>query len=622
MGTITQIEPVINCNDTQLAPLLEHYIDGSNHDGRRKFAIFRRIGRMGKLTMSQVAVAASLLRSRALDVVLKDTMKTIHALKMGFALVLAFLLVLVHASYAQLGSHAVWAIMTVIVVFEYTIGATLSKGLNRGVGTLLAGLLAIVASELAEKSGSGVGHPILVGFIVFTIGGVVTFAKLWPSLKSYEFGFRSFLLTFSLIMVAEYREGDPLGTAINRFWVILLGAFIGVSVNVFVLPCWAGNELHHSLVTNFFSVADSLEVCVNEYLQGSVLERFPSKVFMEKIVEDPFYKRYRPTLMSASKEESLAGFASWEPPHGRFKVVKYPWHLYVKVGAVLRHCTYSVVALHGCLQSGIQAPLKVRKLFHEEIRAVGVECACLLRELGKQIEDMQKGNPATLLKGVEHAIERLQESLYYCSYLLVRDEEGCLEDAKGNVAVSVIPEVTMLRNVHSMGSQLRSIDNLELSCGHEKCSNDWEESQCLKRTYTWPLRPRDQLDYAREPLLGQRVRIVKSASALSVGTFATLLMEVALRLDYVAEAVQELGECAGFTDFKKDVSDSDLKIQWCVRNITSDMSGFSGEEQFFKGSGLQWHQKLCLASLEKKCMSFQVPLWHASLLYTDKRVAD
>ncbi|KAI5083749.1 hypothetical protein GOP47_0003492, partial [Adiantum capillus-veneris] len=369
---------------------------------------------------------------------------------------------------------------------------------------------------------SGVAHPILVGFTLFIIGGVVTFAQLWPSLKSYEFGFRTFLLTFSLIMVVEYRgEADPLATAINRFWVILLGASIGISVNVFVLPCWAGSQLHHSLVTNFFSVADSLEVCVNEYLQGSILERLPSKAFMEKIVEDPFYKRYRPTLMSASKEESLAGFASWEPPHGRFKVVKYPWHLYVKVGAVLRHCTYSVVALHACLQSGIQAPLTARKLFHEEIHAVGAECASLLRKLGKQIEDMENGDPATLLKGVENAIQRLQESLHYRSHLLFRDEEACLED--------------------------------------ETRSQDWEESDCLKRTYTWPLRPRDQVHFARDPLFGQRVRIVKSASALSLGTFATLLMEVALRLDYVVEAVQELGGLAGFTDFN-DVG-GDLKVQ-------------------------------------------------------------
>lgn len=192
-------------------------------------------------------------------VLMKDTAKTVHAVKMALALVLAFLLVLLRAPYDQLGSHAIWAIMTVIVVFEFTIGATLSKGLNRGVGTLMAGLMAVGVGEMAGFLSGCLAHPVLIGFCVFVVGGMVTFAKLWPSLKSYEFGLRTFLITFSLIMVAEYRGGDPLDTAINRFLVILLGAAIGVSVNVFLLPCWAGNDLHRSLVSNFYGLADSLQ---------------------------------------------------------------------------------------------------------------------------------------------------------------------------------------------------------------------------------------------------------------------------------------------------------------------------------------------------------------------------
>lgn len=87
----------------------------------------------------------------------------------------------------------------------------------------------------------------------------MTFAKLWPTLKSYEFGFRTFLLTFSLIMVAEYRQGNPIDTAVNRFLVILVGAAIGLAVNLFVLPLWAGEELHEAVSKNFAGVADSLE---------------------------------------------------------------------------------------------------------------------------------------------------------------------------------------------------------------------------------------------------------------------------------------------------------------------------------------------------------------------------
>ena len=53
--------------------------------------------------------------------------------------------------------------------FMWSIGATLSKGCNRGAGTLLAGLLAVLIGQVAHMSG-GISHPIIVGVSTFVVG--------------------------------------------------------------------------------------------------------------------------------------------------------------------------------------------------------------------------------------------------------------------------------------------------------------------------------------------------------------------------------------------------------------------------------------------------------------------
>lgn len=503
-----------------------------------------------------VCVVFSWISFKVWELLTKEPAKTIHAFKMGLALSLAFLLVLLDAAYALFGSHAIWAIMTVIVVFELTIGATLSKGLNRGVGTLLAGLLAVVIGELAGLS-EGIINPIIIGSSAFVIGGVVTFGKLWPTMKLYEYGFRTFLITFSYIMVAEYTQGDPVSTAVNRFFIIILGAVIGICVNIFVLPLWAGDELHEFISKNFDSLADSLQVCVNEYLRGIVLQRVPSKIMMGLAADDPVYKGYRSTLISATKEESLATFASWEPPHGRFQIFKYPWQNYVKVGAILRHCTYSVVALHACLRSAIQAPLSVRALFKDELHELGEECAQVLRKLGKQVYHMQKCDHATILDGVRRAVARLQQSLYLHSYLLVRPETGILEkNFMAELPLSVIPEIKQSgEEDEETGGCFQTDTTTKLGMAYHHDGVSESSRKYYRKLHSWPYRPVDDFDFAKDSVFEQKVRVLESASALSLGTFATLLVEVAMRLDYLAEAVEELGELARFPQITPNCSE-------------------------------------------------------------------
>nr|CAB3470274.1 unnamed protein product [Digitaria exilis] len=81
-----------------------------------------------------------------------DPRKPIFAGKVGLALALISFLVFLREPH-DIVSHSIWAILTVVVVFEFSIGATLSKGFNRGLGTLTAGACALAVAELSKNLG-------------------------------------------------------------------------------------------------------------------------------------------------------------------------------------------------------------------------------------------------------------------------------------------------------------------------------------------------------------------------------------------------------------------------------------------------------------------------------------
>ncbi|XP_027360560.1 aluminum-activated malate transporter 12 isoform X3 [Abrus precatorius] len=101
----------------------------------------------------------------------EDPRRLIHAFKVGLSLTLVSLLYLSEPLFKGIGQSAIWAVMTVVVVLEFTAGATLCKGLNRGLGTLLAGLLAFLVGYVAHASGR-VFQAIIIGAAVFLVACV------------------------------------------------------------------------------------------------------------------------------------------------------------------------------------------------------------------------------------------------------------------------------------------------------------------------------------------------------------------------------------------------------------------------------------------------------------------
>ncbi|XP_038876064.1 aluminum-activated malate transporter 9-like isoform X2 [Benincasa hispida] len=459
----------------------------------------------------------------------EDRNRVLFSLKVGLAVVLVSLLILFQAPYDVFGSNIIWAIITVAIMFEYTVG-----------------MLAIGVAQLAFYTGP-VGEPIVIGISIFLVGSITTLMKQWPRLGAYEYGFRVILFTYCLIVVSGYRMGNPLRIAMERLYSIAIGAFVAVLVNVVVFPIWAGHQLHNHLVSAFNSVADSLQECVKKYLEDQGewqnFEELPLKALMDEFPNEPAYKKCKATLNSSSKFETLATSAKWEPPHGRFKQFFYPWAEYVKVGAVLRYCAYEVMALHGVLHSQIQAPYNLRITFKSEIQDAANQAAELMRSLGEDINNMKQSLKISHLKNVHSAAEKLQRAIDTHSYLLTPTSDAVGLSTASSSSLNDLPSISA--ELDSNGSE-RSLNK------QNTCNTDLVRKQQSRRQHSWPLRETDVFDDGKCVTVEflPRMRKLESTAAMSVANFTSLLIEFVARLDYLVETVDELSRMAKFREVR------------------------------------------------------------------------
>ncbi|CAN0847536.1 Aluminum-activated malate transporter 8, partial [Linum grandiflorum] len=306
-----------------------------------------------------------------------DPRRIMHSLKVGLSLTLVSLLYYIRPLYDGFGVAGMWAVLTVVVISEFTVGGTLSKGLNRGFATLFAGALGVGAQHLAALSGHK-GEPILLGILVFLLASTSTFMRFFPRIKArYDYGVLIFILTFALVSVSGYRVDEILTLAEQRLVTIIIGGATCMVVSICICPVWAGQDLHNLVSSNIEKLGCYLEGINEEILrlgcQNLVISKFtyrtsncsfcagfaaeyfqsPEDGEIAAAAVKPFPQVYKSVLTSKSTEDTLANLARWEPRHGQFRL-KHPWKQYLKTAAAARQCAYQIESLNGYIHSGLQ----------------------------------------------------------------------------------------------------------------------------------------------------------------------------------------------------------------------------------------------------------------------------
>lgn len=339
-----------------------------------------------------------------------------------------------------------WAVLTVIVALEYTVGATICKCLNRAGATLLAGALGLGVHWVATLFGE-MYEPLILQGSVFVLAAAATFPRFVPSVKAhFDHGALIFIFTFVLVSVSGYREKELLALAHHRLSTVAIGISICVITSIFFCPVWAGNELHNLVQDNMEKLADSLDGYVAEYLANDAnANNTKNEASNDTLVG------YRCVLDSMATEESLVNCAIWEPAHGCFNF-RHPWKEYLKLGASLRSCGYCIDALSGIV-GDTKAPDFLKEHFSTFCVKLSSNSSAVLRESVVVIRTMVKSPKIDLrLDEMFNAVEEIQSALKVLSNQTIgatetKPQESSDGNGESDACPVVIPFVAIVQLV-------------------------------------------------------------------------------------------------------------------------------------------------------------------------------
>lgn len=209
----------------------------------------------------------------------------------------------------------------------------------------------------------------------------------------------------------------------------------------------------------------------------------------------------------------------------------------------------------------MQAPPERRQVFRNELQRVGNEGAKVLKELGSKVKRMEKLGPVDILYEVHEAAEALQKKVDQKSYLLVNSENW--EIGKRPKEVVDHQEILNMENEDNKFLEFKSLSETVLDLRSMPGAGGWDFQTPNLGGYCplpdgallgasansqVPQPPRLLSFDAKAALKEEESKTYENASALSLATFTSLLIEFVARLQNIVDAFEELSVKANFKD--------------------------------------------------------------------------
>ncbi|KAF4664235.1 Aluminum-activated malate transporter 1 [Perkinsus olseni] len=206
----------------------------------------------------------------------------------------------------EVQQYGLWMLLPCVFCFLPTPGASLVKGSRRIIGTILAGIIAVVCVSIHPYNDAA----FLVELFVISFAG-----KLMKCHPNVDYAGLVFAFTWSIVGLlagtdGHLEEGDMILRSLYRAVLTLCGVILATLISALVLPVFAYGRLTRATARSLQMIGDTVAECVDRIQTATVADRLPPGSVDERVVSigDELMKHHQERwsqVMDATVETKL-----------------------------------------------------------------------------------------------------------------------------------------------------------------------------------------------------------------------------------------------------------------------------------------------------------------------------